>query len=235
MNLHWNSSKVIRNLFLFVGLLLIGHLLTIVLLVNYPSASIEGSIYNKIVALFNFNLEANLPTFFSALLLLGNGILLTCITTGHKNSGRKYLHWVGMAFVFCLLSIDEMIKIHEHLRIPTEKLLNTSGFFKYAWFIPYGIIIVILGIIYFKFFMSLPKSILKLFIISAFLFISGAVVMEGISGIQEENYGVNNLGYYVMYTIEELLEMSGSILFFYALLNYIAMTFEKVIFTVKKV
>lgn len=107
-----------------------------------------------------------------------------------------------------------------------NKLLDTSGIFYYAWFIPYGIVIIILGIAYFKFFMSLPKRILRLFIFSAILFISGAIGMEAIGGMYDEKYGQDNLGYYLLYTIEELLEMFGSILFFYALLSYIKTKFK---------
>lgn len=230
MKFKLNRYSILRILFISVGLLLIGHILTVFLLVNYPITSVEGSFYNKITALFNFNLEANLPTYFSALILMGNAILLSIIAYGHKQAGNGNLHWVGMALIFCFLSFDEMIKIHEHLRMPTAGLLETSGYFKYAWFIPYGIVIFILGLVYIKFLLKLPKHILRLFILAAVLFISGAVGMEAISGMHDENYGQDNLGYYLMYTVEELLEMSGSILFFYALLSYIRLTFGKISF-----
>lgn len=223
-----NRKRVLRNLLLFVGFLFVGHLVSIILIMNLSENQLESGFWYKIVHTFNFNLEANLPTYFSSLVLLGNAILLAMIAYGQKSIGdNKYWKWLGLAFIFCILSIDEMIKIHDHFRSPMEKLFNTSGILYYAWFIPYGIVTIILGIAYYKFFMRLPKPILKLFIISAVLFISGAIGLEAISGMYDEKYGQDNLGYYSLYTVEELLEMFGSILFFYALISYIAMQFKK--------
>ncbi len=231
MKLKINNSVIVRNLFICVGLLLIGHALAVFLLIQFPESKVEGSFYNKLISLFNFNLEANLPTYFSALLLLGNAFLLSLIAFGKKQQeGNNDWHWIGMALVFCLLSFDEMIKIHEHLTIPTENLLETSGYFRYAWLVPYGILIFILGLVYIKFLLKLPKRILWLFTLAAVLFISGAFVLEAISAKHDENYGQENLGYYLMYTFEELMEMSGSIVFFYALLSYISLTFGKTSF-----
>ena len=179
-----------------------------------------------IIKLLDFNLEANLPTFFSSLILLCDAILLALIGSRYKSLSQKYWHWLGLAFIFLFLALDEMIQIHEQLRAPMEALFNTTGILYFAWFIPYIIVTILIGIAYFKFMMRLPKRILKLFILAGALFISGAVVMEAISGMYAEQYGESTLAYYLMYTFEEFLEMSGAIVFLYALLLYISSHFE---------
>jgi hypothetical protein len=123
-----------------------------------------------------------------------------------------------------------MIQIHEQLRAPMEALFSTSGILYYAWFIPYIIVAVLVGIAYFKFMMRLPMSILKLFILAGVVFISGAVVMEAISGMHDEKYGGETLTYALMYSFEELLEMSGAAVFLYALISYIELKFKSLQF-----
>lgn len=217
-------QSALKSLFIFVALLLIGQCIAIILRVQY--AGLDQKASRLIIKLFDFNLEANLPTYFSSLVLLFNGILLFLIGARYKNLKKPFWHWLGLSFVFTFLALDEMIQIHEQLRAPVEALLNTSGVFYFAWFIPYGIFTILLGLAYLKFLNRLPKQILKLFIVSGVLFLSGAIGLEALSGMYAETHGEETLLYYLMYTIEELLEMSGSIVFFYALLVYITTHFE---------
>jgi uncharacterized BrkB/YihY/UPF0761 family membrane protein len=136
------------------------------------------------------------------------------------------LHWLGLSFVFVFLALDEMIQIHEQFTAPIRNLFNLTGVLYYAWFIPYVFVLIILAIAYFKFMMRLPKHILKLFILAGFLFVFGAVIIEAMSGLYYEKYGVYSHTYYLMVTFEELLEMSGSVIFLYALLHYISDSFK---------
>ena len=188
------KTRIIRNLFIIVGILFIGDIIAIYLRLN--TTGVIEKVPRLIIKLLDFNLEANLPTYFSSLILLMNGILLALIGARYKNLKEKYWHWLGLAAIFVFLSLDEMIQIHEQLRAPMEALLNTTGIFYFAWFIPYILITLIIGVAYFKFMMRLPKRILKFFIIAAVLFISGAVVMEAISGLYSEKHGESTLVYY---------------------------------------
>jgi len=151
---------------------------------------------------------------------------LALIGSRYKAISKKFRHWFGLAFIFVFLALDEMLQIHEQLRAPIEALFNTSGLFYFAWFIPYMAITVIIAMTYFKFMMRLPKSILKLFILAGVLYISGAVMMEAISGRNVELQGEKTLTYALMCTFEELLEMSGAVVFLYGLLCYIASGFK---------
>ena len=224
MKFRLNKSKVLRNLFIITGVLLIGNLFAVYLRLN--SDGMESKVTRLIIKLFDFNLEANLPTYFSSLILLCDGILLALIGSRYKALGEKFWHWLGLSAIFVFLALDEMMQIHEQFRAPMEALFNTTGILYFAWFIPYVAVTIIIGIAYFKFMMRLPKSILKLFILAGVLFISGAVGMEAISGMHAEVHGEETLTYALMYSFEELLEMSGALVFMYALIAYIQLKFK---------
>ena len=218
------KTKILRNLFIAIGLIVLANLFTVYLIFN--SVGMESKVPRLLIKLFNVNLEANLPTYFSALVLLADAILLALIAYRKKALGENFWHWIGLSTMFVFISLDEMIQIHEQFRAPMEALFNTSGILYFAWFIPYVAMVIILGIAYFKFMMRLPKKILQLFILAAVVFISGAVVMEAISGMHAEVHGEETLTYALMYTFEEFLEMSGATIFLFALLKYISSQFN---------
>ena len=218
------KTKILRNLFIAIGLIVLANLFTVYLIFN--SVGMESKVPRLLIKLFNVNLEANLPTYFSALVLLADAILLALIAYRKKALGENFWHWIGLSTIFVFISLDEMIQIHEQFRAPMEALFNTSGILYFAWFIPYVAMVIILGIAYFKFMMRLPKKILQLFILAAVVFISGAVVMEAISGMHAEVHGEETLTYALMYTFEEFLEMSGATIFLFALLKYISSQFN---------
>lgn len=228
MKFQVRKSKILRNLFIAIVVLAIGNLFSVYLIFN--STGMENKVPRLIIKLLNVNLEANLPTYFSSLVLLADAILLAFIAYGSKAMGGKFWHWIGLSFIFVFISLDEMIQIHEQLRAPTEALFNTSGLLYFAWFIPYIAVMLVVGIAYFKFMMRLPKRILNLFILAGVVFVFGAVGMEAIGGMHAEVHGEETVTYALMYSFEEFLEMSGAAIFFYALISYIEMEFGKVHF-----
>ncbi|NRD21365.1 hypothetical protein HNV08_15005 [Winogradskyella eckloniae] len=224
MKFEIRKKKILRNLFIAIAILSLGNLFSVYLIFN--SAGMDAKVPRLLIKLLNVNLEANLPTYFSSLILLCDAILLAIIAYGSKKKGGQFWHWIGLSAIFVFLALDEMIQIHEQLRAPMEALFSTSGILYFAWFIPYVAITILIGIAYFKFMMRLPKKILKLFIIAGVLFISGAVVMEAISGMHAEVHGERTLTYALMYSFEEFLEMAGAAVFLYALVEYVTKVFK---------
>lgn len=52
------------------------------------------------IKLFDFDLEADLPTYFSSLLLLSNVILLALIGIRFKAFWQKFWDWFGLSIIF---------------------------------------------------------------------------------------------------------------------------------------
>jgi hypothetical protein len=101
---------------------------------------------------------------------------------------------------------------------------HTSGLLYDAWVIPYGIAMVIAGIIFIPFLIRLPRKTMILLVIAGAIYVSGAVGVEMIQGDYEEIHGTQNIIYSVSVVIEESMEMFGIALFIFALLKYISLT-----------
>lgn len=185
-------------------------------------------------SLFDFNKEANIPTLYSTVSLLVCTFLLLYIywMANRGNNKRHRPYWLFFSLIFVFLAIDEISSIHEVLTVIIRNSYSVSGFLYYAWVIPYVMGIVLLGFIIIPFLSALPKNIRSLFITAGMVFLSGAVGMEMVGGMQDELYGKLNLEYMVYYTLEEFLEMLGVAIFIYALLTHIANSAEGAILKV---
>jgi hypothetical protein len=176
-----------------------------------------------LIDLFNLNNENNLPTFFSALLLLVCSLLLFVIASFRKSAGQPAGYWLGLALIFLFLSIDEDASIHEVLIVPLRTMLEVSGPFYYAWVIPYGLVVLAIGVAYIPFLFRLPRDIRRLIVIAGSLYVSGALGVELIEGWYYAAHDeTEDLVYELLVTFEESLEMLGTIVFCYALLLFLA-------------
>ena len=186
-----------------------------------------------IIPMFNLNSEENIPAFFSTLLLLLSSILLAIIAYAAKKSNAPYFyHWLGLSLIFLFLSMDESLSFHESMTVPLRKGLNTSGILFYAWVIPYSIALLILILLYLKFFIRLPAKTRNLFIIAAVVYLVGVIGIELMGGRIDEQIGRHNATYAVYSTIEEVLEMGGIVVFIYALMSYISTEFNDLRFRI---
>jgi hypothetical protein len=173
---------------------------------------------------FDFNRERNLPTLFSTLLLLAAAGLL--FRLGRQARGafqyqRKY--WYLLAGVFLFLTLDEGFQIHEQLSGRTQLVtgLENKGFLRYTWVLPYVAGLAVGALVLFNFLLALPRRIRTLFLLSGAIFVSGAVGLELFEGYVDTHYGDGNIYTALLCTLEELMEMTGVILFIYALLTHL--------------
>lgn len=180
----------------------------------------------NLMQMFNFNTERNIPTLFSALLLVFASILLAFIAYERKQLQQSYVMWFMLSFIFLFLTIDEVSSFHESLTPFLNKHLKTSGLLYFSWVIPYGIATLLIGLGSLRFLASLPTQTKKLFIYAGLIFVSGAIGIEMISGFYAQKNGDFNMLYACLYSIEETFEMFGIALFIYALLGYIANQFK---------
>ena len=172
--------------------------------------------------LLNLNGEANLPTWFSAALLLAAAAVLAVIwrtTPEGARAGRRY--WAVLAAVFVFLSADEAAELHEMLN-PLREHVGNGGLLYWAWVVPYGIAGLAFVAAYARFLRRLPSRTARLFVASGVLYVGGALALEMAGGMVMDRVGRGTLPVVVLYTLEELAEMSAIVLFIYALLDYLA-------------
>lgn len=188
---------------------------------------------------FDFDIEKNIPSFYSAFALFFSSFLLFCTALLEKNKGGKRRYWFGLAAVFFFLAFDEAFALHEGLGDLTEEyitstgILAVSGLLYFPWIIPYSLLTIILGLLYFRFIFSLPRKTTVLLILSAMIFLTGAGFFDMLGGKEAELHGYYSNKYVVLYTIEEFLEMIGVILFMYTLLDYIEQQYGHLCFSLK--
>jgi len=212
MNIKINPAKVlsffiIANLIFFVLHIITQYLFYI------QSIQIPG------LRFFNLDDERSIASLFTV--FEWSVIVVLFLVISIITKGKKSYYWWGFVFLFSFLTLDEFASIHEPMAKYFRASLNTSGLLYFAWVIPYAIGLVVILLIYSKFLLSLNRKILFLFVISGFVFISGAVIMELFEGKYVESNGFSDIYYLVFVPIEETLEMIGLSLFIYSLLRYI--------------
>lgn len=221
------SAGIARTLLCTIAILLLVDLLVIYFHFVRGHQYLRGFIHG-----FYFDNEANFPSLYSAVAILFCAAILWRIgSTPIESSRKRSLYWKSLSVVFTFLALDEFIGIHEYLFYPAQEILKKlpvqSDYFHFAWFIPYGIAVIILAIFFLRFFITLPARLKILFTLSGLLFMSGAVGMEMIGGKYwaEQGWAIDHsdpvdLNYALIVTFEELFEMLGIALFIYPLSQY---------------
>lgn len=178
---------------------------------------------NDIVHLVNLSGESNIPTWFTSSIFLVCSLLLYLIALAKYQSRDSCRHhWAGLAFVFILLSLDATATIHDWLlEQDLVSTWNTRGFLFFPWVIPGWIFVGLMTVIYFRFVFALPAQTRNLFIGSAIIYITGALVFEMMSAYLMDFYTDETIWRGLVATIKQSLELLGIITFIYGLLTYI--------------
>jgi hypothetical protein len=169
---------------------------------------------------FYVDAEQNISTWYSSILLFCCAVLISAISlTITKTHDRHIRHWQILGLIFLYLSMDEAASLHEQMGI-IGRILKTGGLFSFSWVIPAIALVSIFIGFYLKFLVHLRSKTRRLFCLSGFVYISGALGFEMISGLFMDLNG-KNLLYTIFTHIEEGLELLGVSFFLYALLDYL--------------
>lgn len=220
-------------------------LLTVIILMSI--VSIFGQ-YSKLylgnkhfwaIRMFHLDSEYNVPTWLSSSLLVICSLILAAIALLKKQLKDKYAgHWTFLSVIFIYLSIDEAISLHERTIKPLRAYFKTSDFLHFAWVIPGALFVLIIMLSYLGFFKSLSERTRNWFLFSGFIFVSGSLGMELISGHLITLLGPGhpgNMVYTLATSVEEILEMAGASLFIYSLLSYLSPILENVKISIEDV
>jgi hypothetical protein len=176
----------------------------------------------RVAFLFDLNIEHNIPSYYSSILLLAAGVLLLCIATWARSRREPDVrYWTGLGAIFVFLSMDEMIELHEMLTNPLRYRFDLPGFLFYAWVIPYALFALTVALVYLRFLWRLPPRTRWLIIASGAIFVLGAIGME-VATAHLLTVTSDRRAYLLAEHLEEFLEMAGVSLFIYGLTDYIA-------------
>lgn len=138
---------------------------------------------------------------------------------GEPRNARFRWHWLVLAGLFLFVSVDEFTGLHEKLSQALASRTAHTGLMYFVWAAPAGLISLAGLAAFIPFIRSFPPRLAVLAMLSAGLYLGGAVVMEMIGGSVAEVAGVESLRYRLFANIEEGLELAGTLLFIYVLLS----------------
>jgi hypothetical protein len=224
-----NPSTIVRALATAAALFVLASAAS--QLTKYLVGPVRGQ---AVLNLFDADRESNLPTYFSAGLLLFAAALLGVIAVLKRRAGAPFgWGWTALSLVFLYMSVDEGTIIHESvLERLTRKVLGdpTIGVFYFAWVIPGIAFALVFAVVFWRFFLQLPRATRSRVSLAAGLFLGGALGVELIEGYHASLHGQDNLTFGLIATVEESLEMAGAITFIYALLKFIEFEYGEVRF-----
>jgi hypothetical protein len=172
---------------------------------------------------FSLDREANVPSWFSsALLLTAAAVLALVALEALARNARWGRHWAGLSVVYVVLSMDETSEIHERIGSWLRAHLNLHGPLHYAGVIPMLALALFVGVTYIRFLRGLPRATLLGILLSAAIYITGAAGVEAASGWWAEGHGSKSTALLLVSTVEENLEMFGTLLFILVVLAYFA-------------
>jgi len=177
-----------------------------------------------LVSLFNVDGEARIPALYQTLTLLALGILLWVLATHKKRQGDSLtLYWRVLSIGFLYLAVDEACGIHEHFYFfsgQSESQRQARGFFYYSWTLTALIIIGVVGLVFLRFLLRIPRRMAIMMIVAGGCYVMGAVGLEMIAGKYLSRGGEFGLSMSLLHIIEETLEMAGLLVFMLALLRH---------------
>ena len=177
------------------------------------------------IPIFNFDMEFNIPSWYSVLSILFCAFLLKYIAIVEKRKDEKQsvIHWKVLSYIFIYLGFDELMSLHEHMGSIARNLTGTVGNLNNSryWIIPYSFLLILFSLFFYRFFLRLPNKTKISFFIAGFVFVFGAVGVELFGGQFIVAHPNANFLYAVISTLEELLEMIGIVLFIRALVSHI--------------
>lgn len=210
-------------------------IVSLIMVLGHIGGRISNHFYGRTFGFyfFDINREDSIPTFVASMGLGICSILLFIV--GYLVRRKKlsdFPYWIGLAIFFLYMAIDETVRIHEKMGGPLREIFDPEALYDMVWLIPYGALTILIGAIYLRFILRLPRETKTLFIVSGLTYIMGAVGFEYLSGRQDALYGVANFGYQLFVVLEEGLELLGTAIFMYSILNHIQIQFGPVRFIV---
>lgn len=217
MELQVDARRVARCLFTIVALLALAHVAGSVARYLLHHDQVYG-----LVDTFNLNFENNVPTFFSAFMLLASAALLA-VAARTSTDAVESRYWKGLALVFAFLAVDEDASLHELLIDPLRFAFSLGGPLRFAWVIPYGLAVAVLGLLYLRFVLSLPPGVRRRLLAAAAIYLTGALGFECLGAWYLSNHDdTENFVYSLFAGAEETLEMTGVVVLIHALLDMLA-------------
>lgn len=159
--------------------------------------------------------EANVPTWFSVLLLFVAAQQLWQVADASRRLRDGWQpYWRVLAVVFAYLSCDELAQFHEASDSPLQSATHeSSGYLKYTWVILALPLVAAFAVAYLRFLRALAPRTRNAFLLAGVLYVGAAAGLEMVGGEIDTVYGQDTMAYKLETVVEEGSEMLAITLF----------------------
>jgi hypothetical protein len=205
---HLRVTSIIRTLYYVAAALVVLDLCGLAIALITGHDSIYG-----LLGIIDLDKERGIGVLFQVFLMLGNVAMLALLGKLARAGKADPGPWYFMAGLFTFLTMDEFSYIHEQLMDPMRELVGSEGILHFAWVVPYGIAVVLLGLWFAPKVWAIRPGPRKWFFLAAVTYVTGALGFEMLGGwrltvIGGEAYRPEMI-YELLTTVEEGLEMVG--------------------------
>jgi hypothetical protein len=163
--------------------------------------------------LFDLDAEQNVPTWFQVIQLFCAGIVAGVVAFAMQaRRDARWIYFAGVAVVLAVLSADELAGFHERI----------SAFI--SWLKLSKIVLAAIGLLYLRFWWSLPVRFRVLLLVSCIVYFGSAMELDVLSFRFWNPDPAQRPIYDAISIVEETGEMIGAWLFLSTLLAYLQQT-----------
>lgn len=173
--------------------------------------------------------ELTIPAFYSSLVMLAAiGVMLVIAWAAREAGQPDRGRWLLLALIFAAMAVDESASLHETLMTPIRETFGLTGLFFYAWVVPAGIGVALIGLYYLPFLFRLKRSSAVLIVLAGAVYLSGALGIEMLGGAIDSAGEKSSPLFSLVMVIEEGCELWGLTLLFFALVRHLGMITARV-------
>ena len=182
------------------------------------SQAVQASWFVTLAAGFDLDHEVNVPSWFqTGLLLLCAAVLWTVADDVNERGLARSRYWRALCVVFLYLSLDELVSLHERVNVPLSSTLHLGGALTFSWVLLATPLLVVLAALYGRLLLELLPASRRRILLAGTLYVLGAYGVELVGGELYSLGDAATVKYALVTTVEEVLEMSGLVLFLRAL------------------
>ncbi|MBB1020189.1 hypothetical protein G6030_02580 [Dietzia sp. E1] len=164
-------------------------------------------VWNLLWTAFDIGAEGTVAVWFASTVWLLVGVLaaLAAVTTD-----RFHASWWLFSAVAVTASADEAGALHERLFVVGDRIAPHLPFDTfYNWVIPGAVLALIVGGVLIRLVLALRRPVALSLIAAAAIFLTGALVIESLTGLVDREMGATSTLYLTLMYIEETFELVG--------------------------
>lgn len=211
---NWATPPLGPLLMLCIAGLGVASVLQIVL-----EAAFDFSAMNTL-PVFDLSQEKSVGTWFTTLLLVAAALSAAALAAVSPSRSAVRRGWLALAGLIVLLSLDEVVAMHERVGAIVQRAMNLPGALFLVWVVPAVLIVLAFGYWQRAFFAQLPRALRKRLLLAGATYVGAAAGLEVVESAIAVGGHFNTVAFSFVEVIEEVLELLAVTWAFLAMLDH---------------